>query len=98
VHTFTCTMTYDTPLGKPDKEKLTTSTTPYPLPTTVKPPSGSLHIEKPNFDSILLPPKRTIQNLTFNPNSHVAQNYNIVEDLAQATLHYVSSRSYKTLP
>jgi hypothetical protein len=80
----TRTMTYDTPPGKPDKEKVTTSTTPDPPPTTVTPPSGPLQIEKPNFDSILRPPKSTIRKSTFNPNSCAAQNYNIVEDLAQA--------------
>jgi hypothetical protein len=36
------------------------------------------------FDSILRPPKRNIHKSTFNPSSRAAQNYNIVEDLAQA--------------
>jgi hypothetical protein len=36
------------------------------------------------FDSILRPPKSTIRKATFNPSSRAAQNYNIVEDLAQA--------------
>jgi hypothetical protein len=80
----TRTMTYDTPPGKPDKEKVTTGTTPDPPSTTVTPPSGPLQIEKPSFDSILHPPKSTIRKSTFNPNSRAAQNYNIVEDLAQA--------------
>jgi hypothetical protein len=55
-----------------------------PPSTSVTPPSGPLQIEKPNFDSILHPPKSTIQKSTFNPNSRASQNYNIVEDLAQA--------------
>jgi hypothetical protein len=54
-------MTYDRPRGKLDKEKVTTSTTPDPPPTTITHPSGPLHIEKCKFDSILNPPKRTIQ-------------------------------------
>jgi hypothetical protein len=53
-------------------------------PPSVNPPSTPLQIEKPTFDSILRPPKRTICKSTFNPSSCAAQNYNIVEDLAQA--------------
>jgi hypothetical protein len=53
-------------------------------PQLINPLSGPLHIEKPMFDSILHPPKRTIHKATFNPSSCVAQNYNIVEYLAQA--------------
>jgi hypothetical protein len=56
----TRTMTYDTPLGKPDKETINTSTTLDPPPTMVNPPSGPLNIEKPNFESILCRPKSTI--------------------------------------
>jgi hypothetical protein len=56
----TRTTTYDTPPGKPDKEKVTTSTTPDPPPNTVTPPSKPLQIKKVDFDSILCPPKRTI--------------------------------------
>jgi hypothetical protein len=51
---------------------------------SVNPPSGPLQIEKPTFDTILCPPKRTIHKSTFNPSSCAAQNYNMVEDLAQA--------------
>jgi hypothetical protein len=36
------------------------------------------------FKSILLPPKSTVPRSTFNPSSRATQNYNIVEDLAQA--------------
>jgi hypothetical protein len=82
--------TYDTP-GNPDKGKDTngTSTLPDPSPSSVSPPSVNppsrpLHIEKPTFNSILRPPKRTIRKATFNPSSRASQNYNIVEDLAQA--------------
>jgi hypothetical protein len=80
--------TYDTQ-AKPDKEKVTNGTLSDPSPSSVSPlsispPSGSLQIEKPTFDSILLPPKSTIRKSTFNPSSLATQNYNIVEDLAQA--------------
>jgi hypothetical protein len=84
VYLTTRTMTYDTPPGKPGKESVTNGTVTDPPSTSVTPPSGPLQIEKPNFDSILHPPKSTIRNLTFNPNSRASQNYNIVEDLAQA--------------
>jgi hypothetical protein len=80
----TFTMIYDTPPGKPDKEKLTIGTTLDPLFTSVTPPSGPLQIDKLGFESILNPPKSTIQNSTFNPNYHVVKNYNIVEYLSQA--------------
>jgi hypothetical protein len=84
----TLSMTYDTPV-KPDKEKISNGSSPDPSPPTVSspsvsPPSGSLQIEKPSYDSILRPPKSTIHKSTFNPSSRAAQNYNIVEDLAQA--------------
>jgi hypothetical protein len=82
-------MTYDMPV-KPDKSKTANGSSPDPLPSSVNPlsvspPSGPLHIEKPYFHSILRPPKSTIRKSTFNPNSRAAQNYNIVEDLAQAS-------------
>jgi hypothetical protein len=88
INLTTRTMTYDTPV-KPDKPKTTNGSLPDPSPSSVSPPSasppsGPLQIEKPSFDSILHPPKSTIQKSTFNPSSRAAQNYNIVEDLAQA--------------
>jgi hypothetical protein len=81
----TLSKTYDTP-GNPNKGKDTNGigTLPDPSPSSVSPPSRPLHIEKPMFDSILHPPKSTIHKPTFNPSSHATQNYNIVEDLAQA--------------
>jgi hypothetical protein len=84
----TLSITYDTPV-KPDKDKACNGSLPNPSPTTVSspyvsPPYGSLQIEKPSYDSILHPPKSTICKSTFNPHSRAAQNYNIVEDLAQA--------------
>jgi hypothetical protein len=55
-----------------------------PPSTSVNPPFGLLQIDKILIDYILRPPKRTIQNSTFNPNSRVAQIYNNFEYLAQA--------------
>jgi hypothetical protein len=82
--------TYDTP-GNPDKGNDTsgTGTLPDPSPSSVSPPSVNppsrpLQIEKSTFNSILRPPKSTIHKATFNLISRVAQNYNVVEDLAQA--------------
>jgi hypothetical protein len=88
VNLTTFSMMYET-LVKPDKPKTTNGSPPEPLPYSVNPPSvsppyGPLQIEKPYFDSILCPPKSTIRKSTFNPNSWAAQNYNIVEYLAQA--------------
>jgi hypothetical protein len=88
VNLSTRSATYDTPV-KPDKSKIANGSPSDPLPSSVNPPSvsppsGPLQIEKPSFDSILRPPKSTIQKYTFNPNSRAAQNNNIVEDLAQA--------------
>jgi hypothetical protein len=85
----TCSTTYDTP-AKPDKRKVTNGTLLDPSPSfvsppSISPPSGSLQIEKPKFESILRSPRSTIHKSTFNPSSRVAQNYNIVEDLAQSS-------------
>jgi hypothetical protein len=88
VNLTTRSATYNMPV-KPYKSKTANGSLPDPFPSvvntpSVSPPSGPLQIEKPPFDSILRPPKSTIQKSTFNPNSRAAQNYNIVEDLAQA--------------
>jgi len=48
------------------------------------PPNDQLHIKKPIFDTILCLPKNTIRKAVFSHNARAAQNYNIVEDLAQA--------------
>jgi hypothetical protein len=90
INLTTRSKTYDTS-GNPDKGKDTNGTGNLQDPSSssvslpsVNPPSRPLQIEKPMFDSILRPPKRTIRKYTFNPSSCDAQNYNIVEDLAQA--------------
>jgi hypothetical protein len=58
----THTTMYNTPPGKPDKEKVTTATTPDPSSTTINPPSRPLQIEKPSFDSILRPPRAQFES------------------------------------
>jgi hypothetical protein len=90
INLTTRSKTYDTP-GNPEKGKDTNSTGTLldPSPSSVSlpsvnPPYRPLQIEKPAFNSILHPPKRTIRKATINPSSRVAQNYNIIEDLAQA--------------
>jgi hypothetical protein len=70
----------------PSKEKVDDSP---PLlvqpPPPTSPPNSPLHLEQPGLDTVLRsPPKGVIQNSLFNPHAHVAQNYSIVEDLAQA--------------
>jgi hypothetical protein len=90
INLTTHSKTYNTPV-KLDKGKITigTDTLLDPSPSSVHPPSvnppfGPLKIEKPTFKSILSPPKSTIHKSTFNLSSRATQNYNIVEDLAQA--------------
>jgi hypothetical protein len=102
INLTTHTVTYDMPV-KPDKPKTTNGPVPDTLPSSVSPlsaspPSGPLQIEKPSFDSILRPPKSTIQKSTFNPSSRAAQNYNIVEDLAQALCAMSALTFYNTVP
>jgi len=56
-------------------------------PSTSTPGSDPLQIEKPNPDLVIKPPaKGILQKSAFNPHARVAQNYNIVEDLAISPL------------
>jgi hypothetical protein len=49
------------------------------------PSNGPLHLERPNPDTVLRPPpKGVVRKSAFNPHARAAQNYSIVEDLAQA--------------
>jgi hypothetical protein len=55
-----------------------------PSPPT-SPPNGPLHLKQPGLDTFLFPPpKGIVRKSVFNPHARAAQNYNIVEDLAQA--------------
>jgi hypothetical protein len=61
--------------------------TPGNEPTGKEPMGKSanpLQIERPMSDLILRPPKASIKQATHNPNARAAQNYSVVEDLAQA--------------
>jgi hypothetical protein len=54
-------------------------------PPSTSPPNGPLHLERPSLDIVLRPPpKGVVQKYDFNPHARAAQNYNIVEYLAQA--------------
>jgi hypothetical protein len=55
-------------------------------PSPMTPPTnGPLHLERSSLDTVLRPPQKgVIRKLSFNPHAHATQNYNIVEDLAQA--------------
>ena len=53
-----------------------------PSTSTTPPLLGPLHIEKPIPDIVLCPPKSTILKSTFNPSTHVVENYNIFVDMA----------------
>jgi hypothetical protein len=47
--------------------------------------TGPLHLERPNLDTVIRPPpKGVVKKSAFNPHARAAQNYSIVEDLAQA--------------
>ena len=64
---------YETSKNEPkDKELMGTSTNP-------------LQIKRTTSYLVLRPPKASIKHTTHNPNAKATQNYNIIEDLAQAT-------------
>ena len=47
-------------------------------------PANNFHIERPTADPVIHPLRGTLRRMTHNTSAHAAQNYNIVEDLAQA--------------
>jgi hypothetical protein len=54
-------------------------------PPSNSPPNGPLHLERPIIDTFLHPPpKGFVCKSSFNPHARAAQNYSIVQDLAQA--------------
>jgi hypothetical protein len=55
-----------------------------PSSSTPPPSSNPLQIKKLIFNATLCLPNNIIRKVTFNPNAHAAQNYNIIQDLAQA--------------
>lgn len=73
VHIQTKAHTYDAPdPGSKGKEKVTPES------------NGPLHIENPTLEIVTCPPKGAMKITIHNPNVRAAQNYIIVEDLAQA--------------
>ena len=69
---------YQTPASATGKEKEVA-----PSSSTLS--SGPLHIEHPNPDSAIRPPCwGVLWKSSYNPNAQATQNYNILEDLAQA--------------
>jgi hypothetical protein len=70
----------------PHKEKVDDIPPSLVQPSPATPPTnGPLHLERLSLDTVLRPPpKGIVHKSTFNPHAHATQNYNIVEDLAQA--------------
>jgi hypothetical protein len=69
----------------PSKEKVDNLPPDLVQPSPSNPPkNGPLHLERPSLDTVLRPPKGVVKKSAFNPHAHAAQNYSIVEDLAQA--------------
>jgi hypothetical protein len=70
----------------PSKEKFDDIPPSLVQPSPMTPPTNSpLHLERLSLDIVLRPtPKGIVRKLAFNPHARAAQNYNIVEDLAQA--------------
>ena len=52
--------------------------------TYYNPVEDPLHIERPQIDTAIHPPKVVIQKSIHTPSLHAAQHYNVVEYLAQA--------------
>jgi hypothetical protein len=69
----------------PSKEKVDDLPPDLVQPSPPNPPTnGPLHLERPSLDMVLRPPKGVVKKSSFNPHARAAQNYSIVEDLAQA--------------
>jgi hypothetical protein len=75
------THTKDYTSSKEKVDDIPPDSTSPPNPST----TGPLHLERPNLDTVIRPPpKGVVKKSTFNPHARAAQNYSIVEDLAQA--------------
>jgi hypothetical protein len=69
----------------PSKEKVDDSPPTLVQPSPPTPPTnGPLHLERSSLDIVLRPPKGVVRKSNFNQHARAAQNYSIVEDLAQA--------------
>jgi hypothetical protein len=84
----------------PSKDKVDDLLLSSAQPSPATPPTnGPLHLERPSLDIVLQPPpKGIIRKSSFNHHSHVAQNYNIVEDLAQAPSAMLALEVLQTCP
>jgi hypothetical protein len=69
----------------PCKEKVDDTPPALVQPSPPNPPTNSpLNLKRPSLDTVLRPPpKGVVKKSAFNPHAHAAQNYSIVEDLAQ---------------
>jgi hypothetical protein len=69
-----------------------------PTPPT-SPPNGPLHLERSGLDIVRLPPPKGVaRKSSFNPHARAAQNYSIVEDLAQAPFAMSSLEVLQSYP
>ena len=69
---------YELPLAEKDDDTSTDKS----LVSTPR-PTNRIHIEKPVLDTVVRPPKSIIQKYVFNPNTRVAQYFNVVEYMAR---------------
>jgi hypothetical protein len=68
-------------------------------PPSTSPPNSPLHIKRLSLDTVLHPPpKGVVRKYAFNPHARVAQNYSIVEDLAQETSRMSSLEVLQSFP
>jgi hypothetical protein len=84
----------------PSKEKVDDLPLSLVQPSPTTPPTKSpLHLEQPSLDTVLRPPpKGIVQKSAFNPHDRATQNYNIVEDLAQAPSAMLALEFLQTCP
>ena len=93
VNLNTMSHSYDPPLEKKPND------VPSEKPSaSTPPPNNGLHIEKSIPNVIFYPPKGTLRRSIINPNAHLTQYYNIVEDLAQAPCAMSALEVLQTCP
>jgi hypothetical protein len=61
-------------------------------------PQGSLHIKKPEKETMSHIPKGVYKRASHNPNARFAPNYSIVEDLAQTSCAMFSLEVLQSFP
>jgi len=80
-------------MGACDHSESETSKAKY-VPETTEP----LHIERPSIESIPRIPKGSTKRSTINPNARAAQNYSIVEDMAQIPCAMLALEVFQSCP